>query len=83
MSQSEFHGDKWFRPISRSFTVTAGGSAFTNGMCRAILVDVAGSVTVTYVDGTSDVVTLVAGVWHPMAITHITAATATGLHVGY
>lgn len=80
---AQYHGDNWFRPISRSFTVTADAGAFANGLCRALLVDVAGDVTVTYQDGTSDVLALVAGVWHPVAITHITAATATGLHIGY
>ncbi len=52
---------------------------------RALLVDVAGAVKVTYADGLADTVTLVAGVWHPMQVKIVwsTGTTATGLHAGY
>jgi len=52
---------------------------------RAILVDVAGNVKVTFLDGTTDTVALIAGVWHLMQVNVIwaTGTTATGIHAGY
>ena len=70
--------------ISRSVAITLSNSA-TIKPTRAILLDVAGAVKVTYADGAIDTVTLIAGVWHPMRVTVLwaTGTTATGLHAGY
>jgi len=70
--------------IRSSATITPNNSTVIDPT-RAILVDVAGNVKVTYVDGDTDVVALVAGVWHPMMVTVIwsTSTTATGIHAGY
>ena len=67
-----------------SATITASDSTVIEAT-RALLVDVAGAVKVTYARGLTDTVTLAAGVWHPMQVTVIwsTGTTATGLHAGY
>ena len=71
-------------PVRGGATITPNDS--TNfDTSRAILVDVAGNVKVTYVDGTEDTVALAASIWHPMCVNRIysTGTTATGIHVGY
>lgn len=52
---------------------------------RAVLLDVAGNLKVTYSTGQSDTLTLAAGMWHPMQVNVIwaTGTTATGIHAGY
>lgn len=78
------------RPPKHAHTVTAGSGQLTGvavglGAARALYVGVSGDVTVTYVSGASvQHVGLAAGVWHPMEITHVTAAgAATGIVAGY
>lgn len=70
--------------IRGSVAITPNDST-TITVTRAILVDVAGTVKVTYVDGLADTVTLIAGVWHAMQVKVIwsTGTTATGIHAGY
>ena len=51
---------------------------------RGLLVDTAGTVKVTYEDGSIDTVTLTAGFWHPMRPTRVwTTGTAVGIHIGW
>ena len=76
------------RQIAFSVTVPTGSfdAALANGVTRAILVDVAGAVTVQYAGGgLTDTLTLAAGIWHPMYVTRINTSgtTATGIHAGY
>jgi hypothetical protein len=72
------------RPITKVVSVTAGATAFAGGAARALWVGVSGEVTITQVDGTSATLPAVAaGMWHPVVFTHITAAVATGLRIGY
>jgi hypothetical protein len=78
--------DPLIAPILYSETVTASDSAdLSPAPCRAILVDVAGDVKVSYASGKSDTLTLAAGIWHPMQVSRVwsTGTTATGLHAGW
>ena len=72
-------------PIERSVTVTPNDSADLTNVTRALLVDVAGAVKVTYLDGTTDDSYLAAGVWHAMRAVRVwsTGTDATGIHAGY
>lgn len=68
-------------PIYQVIPCTPGSSAFPE--TRAILVTVAG--TIDIVDGTGNAVSAVPVVvgMNPLQVTKITAATATGLFLGY
>lgn len=69
----------WTRPAQGAFTITAGAGALSH-VIRGLYVGVAGNVTVTTMNGESvEFTNLVAGVIHPIAATHVTAATATGI----
>lgn len=73
------HGTDWTRPAQGAFTITAGAAALAHTI-RGIYVGVSGNVTVTLPSGDSVQFTnLAAGVIHPIAATHVTAATATGI----
>ena len=75
-----FHGaSEWTRPAQGAFTITAGASALCHDI-RGFYVGGAGNVTVTTLNGESVQFTnVLAGVVYPIAATHVTAATATGL----
>ena len=74
MAQEDYKGDGWFRPVTDAVEVAASASKFEQGMCRALYLGTAGDVTVTFLDGSSVTLkNLAAGVWHPLAITHLTA----------
>jgi hypothetical protein len=69
----------WTMPAQGAFTITAGAGALSTPI-RGLYVGVSGNVTVTHMDGTSVQYTnIAAGVVHPIAATHVTAATATGI----
>lgn len=57
------------------------------GVCRALYLEVTGTVKVTFADGTVDtLVNLTSGVWHPMAVTlvwHTGTTASLGIHAGY
>lgn len=77
--------------IITSYTITPHDSnALTGGPCDAVLVGVAGNLAVIFKDPVSgsditDVIPLIAGVWHYMSVKTIklTSTTATGIHAGY
>lgn len=71
--------------VGKSETVTPSDTAKLTSPGRGILVDVAGTVKVGYKDGTTDIVTLVAGIWHPMLAfqVFVTDTSATGIHIGW
>lgn len=74
-----FRNVEWTRPAQGAFTVTAGASALEH-VIRAFYVGVAGDVTVTTLNGESVQFTnCIGGMIYPIAATHITAATATGI----
>jgi hypothetical protein len=68
------------RPAQYGFAITAGASALPHPT-RGIYVGASGNVTVTLVGSGQSVqfVGLAAGVIHPIAASHVTAATATGI----
>lgn len=69
----------WTRPATDGFAITPGAAALPH-VTRGLLVGVSGNVTVTFIDGTSlTLPNLAAGVIHPLSVTHVTAATATGI----
>lgn len=69
----------WTRPAQYGFDITPGASALEHET-RGINVAVAGDVTVTFAgSGDSATLYLVAGIIHPLNVTHVTAATATGI----
>lgn len=71
---SDFNGDDWFRSVSKMVAVSASASPFADGLCRAVYLGTAGDVTFTTLEGDSVTLpNLVAGMWHPIAATHITA----------
>ncbi len=65
--------------------VTPGAGDLPNGVTSALLVTVAGTVNITWPDGTNhDGVHLAAGIWHPMAVIKVrSGGTATGIKAGY
>lgn len=65
-------------PALDAFAITASASPLAV-IPRAILVGGAGTITVTTYKGTSITITVAAGSIIPLAVTHVTAATATGL----
>lgn len=65
-------------PSLDAFTITPSASPLAK-IPRAIVADVGGSVTVTTYKGTSLSFVLTAGIPLPLVVTHVTAATATGL----
>lgn len=86
MSQTYNPSDtSWTRPAQGAITVTAGASRLTDAAgaaltLRGLYVGVSGNATVTLPDGSSvEFTNLAAGVVHPIAATHVTAATATGI----
>lgn len=72
-------GTDWTRPAQYGFDITPGAGALEHAT-RGINVAVAGNVTVTFA-GSADSVELylAAGIIHPLNVTHVTAATATGI----
>lgn len=69
----------WTRPACDGFAITAGPSKLEH-VTRGLYVGTSGDVTVTFIDGSSVTLeNLAAGVIHPVAVTHVTAATATGI----
>jgi hypothetical protein len=72
-------GTDWTRPAQYGFSITPGASPLEHAT-RGINVAVSGTVTVTFA-GSGDTATLylAAGVIHPLNVTHVTAATATGI----
>ena len=67
------------RPAQYGFVITAGADALAH-VTRGLYVGVAGDVTVTLDGGDSVQFTnLAAGIVHPLACSHVTAATATGI----
>lgn len=55
-----------------------------DGITSGVSVDVAGTLVVTFADGTIDTLTLAAGIIHPISVKRIwTASTATGIHAYY
>lgn len=79
------NGTDWTRPAQDAVAVTAGASQVTNTAAdkkpfRGLYVGVSGNVTVTMPSGASvQFVSLAAGIVHPIAGTHVTAATATSI----
>ena len=66
-------------PGEGSFAITPGSSALAKTI-RALYVEGAGTVTFTGLDGASDTWDVPDNFVIPVAMTHVTAATATGLH---
>lgn len=86
MAVEDFKGvEGWTKPISRAVGVTASANKLADGLCRAIYLGTSGDLTVTFLDESSVTLhNLAAGVWHPIAVTHITAiSNATNVRVGY
>lgn len=70
----------WTRPGGDAVAITPSASEITDGPTRGLYVGVTGNVTVTFIDGSSvEFTNLAAGVIHPLSVTHVTAATATGI----
>lgn len=70
------YSQDWTRPAGAAFTITPGASALVH-ITRGLYVGTAGSVTVTMENGDSVAFpNLAAGVIHPIACTHVTAASA-------
>lgn len=65
-------------PALDAFTITAGASPLAV-VPRALFIGGAGTITVTTYRGTSLTLTVPAGAIIPLAVTHVTAATATGI----
>ena len=64
----------WTRPAQDAVAVSASASAIEGGPTRGLYLGTTGSVTVTFVDGsTATFANLAAGVIHPLAVTHVTA----------
>jgi hypothetical protein len=73
------HGTDWTKPAVGAFSITASASALAH-CTRGIYVGATGNVTCTMKSGESvEFVDLAAGVIHPIAATHVTAATATSI----
>jgi hypothetical protein len=73
--------------ITQVRAVTPGGNSLALGtvLPRALYVGVSGDVTIQAADdaASTTLVGLAAGMWHPISCQKITAATATGVLVGY
>ena len=65
-------------PALDAFTITPGASALSV-VPRAIYVGIGGTITVTTWNGTSITLTVSDGSLLPLVVTHVTAATATGI----
>ena len=73
------YSDDSTKPAVGGFSITAGATALTRPT-RWLYVGTSGNVTVTLLNGESvEYLSLAAGVFHPIACTHVTAATATGI----
>lgn len=73
-------------PLDHSVTVTGSDTVdLAQWPTQGILVDTSGTLKVSYPNGTTDTMTLTAGIWHSMAVRRIwsTGTSATGLHAGY
>lgn len=72
-------GTDTIRPAQYGFSITAGAGALEH-TTRGINVATAGTVTVTFhPSGDSVELYLAAGIIHPLEVSHVTAATATGI----
>lgn len=74
------------RQIAYTQAVTPSDSAdLPGGVTRAIMVGVDGNLAVTYANGSSDIIFLLAGVVHPIQVARIksTGTTATSIKAGY
>lgn len=74
------------RQIAFTVAVTPSDTVdLPNGVTRAIMVGADGSLAVTYANGTSDTIYLIAGVVHPIQVLRVksTGTTATGVKAGY
>lgn len=65
-------------PALDAFAITPSATALTK-VPRALFIGGAGTVTVTTYKGSSVTFTVSAGAIIPVAVTHVTAATATGI----
>jgi argininosuccinate synthase len=73
------HGTGWVRPVGNGFAISPSANALPH-ITRGLYVGVSGNVTVTLLGGQSVTFAgLAAGAVHPIACTHVTAATATGI----
>lgn len=78
--------NSYSRQIAYTEAVTpADGSDLPGGVTRAIMVGADGDVAVTYANGVSDTLYLLAGVVHPIQVARVkaTGTTATGIKAGY
>lgn len=66
------------RPAIGAFSITPGASALAQPT-RGLYVGVAGDVTVTMIEGSSVTFANLPVGLHPIAVTHVTAATATDI----
>lgn len=74
------------RQIAYTKAVTPNDSAdLPGGATRAIMVGEAGDVAVTYVNGATDTIYLLAGIVHPIQVARVrsTGTTATGVKACY
>lgn len=71
--------------VRGSYAITPSDTDQVATMTKFLLVDVAGAVKVTLEDGTTDTITLIAGVWHKISVKQVwfTGTTATGIHGGH
>lgn len=75
MTRLNYGSDDWVKPIQDIAEVTAGASKLDTFPTRGLYLGTAGDLTVTLIDGTSVTLkNMAAGVWHPIAVTHVTAA---------
>ena len=65
-------------PALDAFAITPSATALAK-VPRALVIGVGGTITVTTYKGTSLTITVSAGTILPLAVTHVTAATATGI----
>lgn len=78
--------NSYSRQIAYTEAVTpADGSDLPGGVTRAIMVGADGDVAVTYANGVSDTLYLLAGVVHPIQVARVkaTGTTATDIKAGY
>lgn len=78
--------NSYSRQIAYTEAVTpADGTDLPSGVTRAIMVGADGDVAVTYANGVSDTLYLLAGVVHPIQVARVkaTGTTATGIKAGY
>jgi flagellar hook protein FlgE len=72
------------RQVAFTVAVTPSDDDLVRGPTRAIMVAADGTVNVTYTNGMTDTLTLIAGVVHPISVIKIrTGGTATGIKACY